>query len=239
MLQWGRTHLSAETFLAPPRPIAFQDASMGPHSSECGNRRAQAHKARRPTASMGPHSSECGNAPRGAGAGLHAAASMGPHSSECGNHSQTSTAATAVTTLQWGRTHLSAETGISLYCLLQVPVASMGPHSSECGNTSICADVRPPALLQWGRTHLSAETSPMTRSSRSSVQLQWGRTHLSAETYLRYATCSPQRRLQWGRTHLSAETRFCHYKKDGKLYASMGPHSSECGNVSGGEQEPA
>ncbi|SRR5579885_236693 len=107
---------------------------------------------------------------------------MGPHSSECGN------------TVPPDSHGLVAE-------------ASMGPHSSECGNMPRSCSSDAAVSLQWGRTHLSAETDCSTVKRRRFPSLQWGRTHLSAETRLRAAAA--------GRHFL----------------ASMGPHSSECGNT--------
>ncbi len=90
---------------------------------------------------------------------LATTASMGPHSSECGNVETPRKSMNDSTGLQWGRTHLSAET----------------PHFA--GVPSGRAGV-----LQWGRTHLSAETRSAIPGHPSAISLQWGRTHLSAET---------------------------------------------------------
>ncbi len=134
----------------------------------------------------------------------------------------------------------------------------MGPHSSECGNVVILPrEVHIVEGLQWGRTHLSAETrSGAAHPDRDIGRLQWGRTHLSAETPERWgiidvrlpASMGPhssecgnelnrksmpqyQISLQWGRTHLSAETVCVEQHCDDCDCASMGPHSSECGNA--------
>src|SRR5579884_142093 len=139
-------------------------------------------------------------------------ASMGPHSSECGNLIGAVAHGPVSEELQWGRTHLSAET-------LRL----------------IAAD-RIRWALQWGRTHLSAETGRRASATAWAPKLQWGRTHLSAETAPLVVNCvAAVGPLQWGRTHLSAETR----RKLGRARlalfpASMGPHSSECGNPTNG-----
>src|SRR5579884_1543086 len=85
---------------------------------------------------MGPHSSECGNTVPPDSHGLVAEASMGPHSSECGNMPRSCSSDAAVS-LQWGRTHLSAETRLRAAAAGRHFLASMGPHSSECGNTPV------------------------------------------------------------------------------------------------------
>src|SRR5579884_1557845 len=132
---------------------------------------------------MGPHSSECGNTVPPDSHGLVAEASMGPHSSECGNMPRSCSSDAAVS-LQWGRTHLSAETLQSVPRILSRHTASMGPHSSECGNNlNRTKNHFAPGSLQWGRTHLSAETPLAAWLDRlGQGWLQWGRTHLSAET---------------------------------------------------------
>src|SRR5579884_4114263 len=93
---------------------------------------------------------------------------MGPHSSECGNDKGGLGMGWRYRRLQWGRTHLSAETGAGRAAwparktgfngaalilvrkrataptrTLSDHPASMGPHSSECGNG--------PLLLRRGR----------------------------------------------------------------------------------------
>src|SRR5579884_2882194 len=112
-------------------------------------------------------------------------------------------------------------------------MASMGPHSSECGNL-IGAVAHGPVSeeLQWGRTHLSAETLRLIAADRIRWALQWGRTHLSAETAPLVVNCvAAVGPLQWGRTHLSAETWRKQPDAHLRALASMGPHSSECGNA--------
>ncbi len=111
-LQWGRTHLSAETGRVVAHPGGQGAASMGPHSSECGNFNWPPQPVTAEYASMGPHSSECGNLRGPHAINGHGRASMGPHSSECGN--------CYIKKLSHNTTF----------------VASMGPHSSECGNRS-------------------------------------------------------------------------------------------------------
>src|SRR5579884_3773143 len=107
---------------------------------------------------------------------------MGPHSSECGNASARPSASASAKTLQWGRTHLSAETSIIADVRPPAFKLQWGPHSSECGNQTAAGTLSWVAELQWGRTHLSAETRCHRIPTAWLPKLQWGRTHLSAET---------------------------------------------------------
>ncbi len=182
-LQWGRTHLSAETRGPALGSHAGSSASMGPHSSECGNFGQATTVTPDGTLQWGRTHLSAETCGRRRDVPQQVPASMGPHSSECGNPL------------------LAAFAGIDLH-------ASMGPHSSECGNR-LAEGIRHVRIteLQWGRTHLSAETVKVARTLRTSAKrLQWGRTHLSAETSVPVKEAAELLALQWGRTHLSAET---------------------------------
>ncbi len=111
-------------------------------------------------------------------------------------------------------------------------------------------------VLQWGRTSMSAETRESRLSQQQLEELQWGRTSMSAETcerrreHLWDRACfngaalqgvrklaagvdlsRAYTKLQWGRTSMSAETTVALQTAYLYLYASMGPHFNECGNL--------
>ncbi len=85
-------------------------------------------------------------------------------------------------------------------------------------------------MLQWGRTQLSAEISTSVPMQFSAVELQWGRTQLSAEISTSVPMQFSAVELQWGRTQLSAEIVTLTRTLRATDEASMGPHSTECGN---------
>ncbi len=233
-LQWGRTQKSAETRQNALRLAEIFEASMGPHSKECGDESAVARSPAIVVLQWGrtQKSAETGHHPRHATrTRIHA--SMGPHSKECG------------------------DTPLATRARRPDRAASMGPHSKECGddpdghrvdargarfNGAALKRVRrrgpmmsrrsPRNALQWGRTQKSAET--LTASSRtgpcsdrfngaalkrvrrragsSRPRCWWGCFNGAALKRVRrpsiaWVIQSQNEMLQWGRTQKSAETR--------------------------------
>ncbi len=85
--------------------------------------------------------------------------------------------------------------------------------------------------LQWGRTQLSAEITVSLPVLREQTPLQWGRTQLSAEMH-----GTPDRRYRDSRASMGPHSTECGnirydwWRSVGRVHASMGPHSTECGN---------
>ena len=89
-------------------------------------------------ASMGPRSRERGNLTIALGVTGATSASMGPRSRERGNALKAGELTREQALLQWGRAHVSAETGTVLRAYVEHAPASMGPRSRERGNPGSC-----------------------------------------------------------------------------------------------------
>ena len=138
---------------------------------------------------------------------------MGPHSSEQGNNSYRlpKHCPTEGDRLQWGLTLPSKET------LIDISRIGYGPLRTG---------------LQWGLTLPSKETAATAVCTVVTSGFN-GASLFRARKHCIRASGNYSERLQWGLTLPSKETRgqVCADKSIDHIQASMGPHSSEQGNV--------
>ena len=144
-------------------------------------------------------------------------ASMGPQSSDCGNHRAShGTRCADMTKLQWGRSRQTAET--------LRPASQRQPRAAyECFNGAAVVRLRKRGFRACGldRNRQQASMGPQ------SVRLR------KPKSRIRRACRTVAARLQWGRSRQTAETRpgAVEHVLKARMPASMGPQSSDCGNV--------
>ncbi len=145
---------------------ASGSASMGPRSTDHGNRCTTARLFCRRRASMGPRSTDRGNVPEPQSLAGKVALQWG-RDRLIAEMSHFSTGGTGFHTLQWGRDRLIAEMTTCTNYRLARGRASMGPRSTDRGNTyPLAAWTSRLPRLQWGRDRLIAEISPAESTSR-------------------------------------------------------------------------
>ena len=203
-LQWGRAHVSAERCCSGSSRPTRLGASMGPRSRERGKLPAASRRARR--AGM----LQWGRA--------HVSAERRPFAVRHGG---------LKSSLQWGRAHVSAERARTVSPRPCVGVASMGPRSRERGKHLGPRGRLYRFLLQWGRAHVSAESA---RRRPPRKKLQWGRAHVSAESSASTRTRSIGDASMGPRSRERGK-RVMRRRRRVTYGASMGPRSRERGRA--------
>ena len=227
---------------------------MGPRSTDRGNRHQEMFTPPPQQASMGPRSTDRGNSPPRRICRSSSALQWGRDqliaeifAEQHGGGGRGG--------LQWGRDQLIAEMRPAADRRAAAATASMGPRSTDRGNND--ANEIEPILqqLQWGRDQLIAEMCSLTKPAHQRSALQWGRDQLIAEMYYsRYMNADydwlqwgrdqliaeipsainnviHDLPLQWGRDQLIAEITLLQVISTGDQPASMGPRSTDRGNV--------
>ena len=207
-LQWGRGHVTAETW----SPFGITDqaailASMGPRSVDRGEE---------PLWLGGTSGSSCFNgaavirprrlSERSSAIVRPGLASMGPRSVDRGDHcSHVAVVIGIAARLQWGRGRETAERSTAL----ESRCCDHGFNGAAVFRPRRAGIVEPEhdhGRLQWGRGLSTAETSRSQAAPRLRGLLQWGRGLSTAESESRGTRACRMASLQWGRGLSTAES---------------------------------
>ena len=210
LLQWGRSHSTAETTVTPP---AF-------HRAICRFNGAAVTRLRKP--------------PSGRRCVILLSLLQWGRSHSTAETFHAAKQATQDAELQWGRSHSTAETCAFEYDAGEAGPASMGPQSLDCGNPGISRITQRdahPCFNGAAVTRLRKLVGE-NRAARVPMQLQWGRSHSTAET-ARFQRCVQSIKSSFNGAAVTRLRKLqAATERHRRTPASMGPQSLDCGNCS-------